>query len=142
MARARPPRPNGALGIRSLCQAGLPNTGPRGGCGCALQNRRVLSYTIDMALTWSDSADKHGVAREDALHAIANAVYVETEFDDPRPPHNLRPHLYIGPPRRPGGPLLEVMVEVRPPRGLHIFHVMEARPKHLARMNPEEGDGD
>ena len=107
-----------------------------------MHNRALLSYTFDMALTWSASADKHGVAREDALHAIANAVYVETEFDDPRPPNNLRPHLYIGPPRRPGGPLLEVMVELRPPRGLHIFHVMEARPKHLARMNPEDGDGD
>lgn len=93
-----------------------------------------------MALTWSDSAGKHGVAPEDALHTIANAVCVETEFDEPRPPNNVRPTLYIGPPRRLGGPLLEVMVEVRPPRGLHIFHVMQARPKHLARMNEETND--
>jgi hypothetical protein len=34
------------------------------------------------------------------------------------------------------------MVEVRPPRGLHVFHVMPARPKHLARMNEEEDDSD
>lgn len=67
---------------------------------------------------------------------------METEFDEPRPPSNLRPTLYIGPPRRLGGPLLEVMVEVRPPRGLHIFHVMEARPKHLARINEETNDDD
>jgi hypothetical protein len=93
-------------------------------------------------VTWSDSADKHGVAHEDALHAITHAVYVETDFDEPRPPSNVRPHLYIGPPRQLGGPLLEVMVEVRPPRGLHVFHVMPARPKHLARMNEEEDDSD
>ncbi len=93
-------------------------------------------------MTWSDSADKHGVAHEDALHAIAHAVYVETDFDEPRPPSNVRPHLYIGPPWQLGGPLLEVMVEVRPPRGLHVFHVMPARPKHLARMNEEEDNSD
>ena len=89
-----------------------------------------------MALTWADTADKHGVPHEDAVHAIANAVYVEAEFDEPRPPSTVRPHLYIGPPRQMGGPLLEVMVEIRPPRGMHVFHVMQARPKHLARMNP------
>lgn len=91
-------------------------------------------------MTWSASADKHGVNREDALHAIANALYVETDFEEPRPPNPLRPTLYIGPPRRLGGPLLEVMLEVRPPRGLHIFHVMQARPKHLARMTEESDD--
>jgi hypothetical protein len=94
-----------------------------------------------MGVTWARSADKHGIAHEDALHAIANAVYVEEEFDDPRPPNDIRPHLYIGPQRRRGAPLLEVMVEVRPPRGLHIFHVMEARQKHLERMEVT-GDAD
>ncbi len=74
------------------------------------------------------------------MHAIAHAIYVETEFDEPRPPSTVRPHLYIGPPRRLGGALLEVMVEIRPPRGLHVFHVMEARPQHLARMNEEDSD--
>ena len=52
-----------------------------------------------MAVTWAASAAKHGVAREDALHAIANAVYFEEEFDDPRPPSNVAPDLYIGPQR-------------------------------------------
>jgi hypothetical protein len=45
-----------------------------------------------------------------------------------------RPTLFIGPPRQLGGALLEVMVEVTPPRDLHVFHVMVARPKHLDRM--------
>lgn len=101
-----------------------------------------MHYTIAVALTWSDSAAKHGIDREDALHAIANAIYVETEFDEPRPPSSVRPTLYIGPPRRDGDPLLEVMLEVRPPRGLHIFHVMQARPKHLARIDEETNDDD
>lgn len=74
------------------------------------------------------------------MYAIANAVYVEDEFDDPRPPSSIRPHLFIGPQRQPGAPLLEVMVEVRPPRGLHVFHVMPARTKHLDRMKETSHD--
>jgi hypothetical protein len=90
-----------------------------------------------VAITWAPSADKHGIDREDALYAIMNAYYVEREFDDPRPPGTVRPTLFIGPPRQLGGPLLEVMVEVTPPRDLHIFHVMVARSKHLERMEEE-----
>lgn len=93
-----------------------------------------------MALTWADSAFKHQIDPDDAMHAIVNAVYVEVDFDEPRPPSQVRPTLYIGPQRAPGAPLLEVMVEIRPPRGMHVFHVMEAREKHLARM--EETDDD
>jgi hypothetical protein len=87
-----------------------------------------------VSVTWAESADKHGIPPEDALHAIGNAYYVESEFDEPRIPGRVRPTLFIGPPRQPGAPLLEVMVEVVPPRGLHIFHVMIARQKHLDRM--------
>jgi hypothetical protein len=90
-----------------------------------------------MAITWAPSADKHGIDREDALHAIMNAYYVEAEFDEPRPPATVRPTLFIGPPRQLGGALLEVMVEISPPRDLHVFPVMVARGKHLERM--EEG---
>lgn len=72
--------------------------------------------------------------REDALHAIGNAYYVESEFDEPRVPGRVSPILSIGPPRQPGGALLEVMVEVVPPRDLHVFRFMIARQKHLDRM--------
>lgn len=99
-----------------------------------------MEYTTWVAVTWAASADKHGIPPEDALHAIANGVYFEEDFDDPRPPSTLRPHLYIGPQRAAGAPLLEVMLEVRPPRGLHIFHVMPARPKHLARMKETDDE--
>ena len=100
----------------------------------------VVEYITGVGVTWAASAAKHGVPREDALHAIAHAVYVELDFDEPRSPSTVRPHLYIGPQRDPSAPLLEVMVEVRPPRGLHVFHVMPARTKHLARMDLQEGD--
>jgi len=86
-----------------------------------------------MAITWANSADKHGIEHEDALHAIANAYYVE-RFDEPRVPGRVRPTLFLGPPRQLGGPLLEVMVEMTPPRDIHVFHVMQARQKHLDRM--------
>ena len=88
-----------------------------------------------MAVGWAGSADKHGVDRADALHAIENAYYVEQEFDEPRPPGMTKPWLFIGPPRALGEPLLEVMVEVTPPRDLVIFHVMQARQKHIDRMS-------
>jgi hypothetical protein len=87
-----------------------------------------------VAITWAVSADKHGIPHEDALHAIANAYYVEREFEEPRIPGHVRPTLFIGPPRQLGGALLEVMVELVEPRDIHVFHVMPARPKHLERM--------
>ncbi len=90
-----------------------------------------------MAITWSDSADKHEVPREDALHAIMNPYFHRSGFDEPRVPGGVRPDLFIGPPRQSGGPLLEVMVEMLPPRGVHVFHVMVARPKHLALMEEQ-----
>lgn len=88
-------------------------------------------------VTWSDSADKHGISRDDAMHAMANAYHREEEFQEPREPGRTRPTLYIGPPRQLGGPLLEVLAELRPPRGMHVFHVMIARPKMLARMKEQ-----
>lgn len=95
---------------------------------------RLCSTLVPVAVTWSASADKHGIAHEDALYAISHAHFVESEFGEPRIPGRVRPTLFIGPPRQLGGPLLEVMVEVAPPRSLHIFHVMIARQKHLDRM--------
>lgn len=87
---------------------------------------------------WADSADKHGIDHEDALHAMMHACYVEQEFDGPRPPANRRPTLYIGPPRQLGGPLLEVMAVLTPPRDVFVFHVMLARPKMLELMREEQ----
>ena len=88
-----------------------------------------------MAILWAESADRHGVPHDAAMHAIVHAVYVDEQFDEPRVPGRIRPTLFIGPATAArGAPLLEVMVEVTPPRDLFIFHVMQARPKHLNRM--------
>ena len=72
-----------------------------------------------VGVTWSAAADKHGIAHEDAPHPMVNALYVETAFDEPRPPATIRSTLDIGPQRRRGAPLLEVMVEATPPRAVH-----------------------
>ncbi|OAK53997.1 hypothetical protein [Rhodococcoides kyotonense] len=88
-----------------------------------------------MGIEWTVSADKHEIDRADALYAMENAVYFEEEFDEPRVPGHAKPTLFIGPPRMLGGPLLEVMVEMIPPRRMVVFHVMEAQQKHLERMD-------
>jgi hypothetical protein len=75
---------------------------------------------------WAASAAKHGIAREDALHAIVHAVDHVASFDEPRVPGRNRPDLFIGP-TRDRSQMLEVMVEVSPPARVYVFHVMEAR---------------
>jgi len=67
-----------------------------------------------------------------------NACYVQQEFDEPRPPANRRPTLYIGPPRQLGGPLLEVMAVLTRPRDMFVFHVMHARPKTLELLEEDD----
>lgn len=89
-------------------------------------------------IEWADSADRHGVDRAETLNAILNHWWHEAEFDEPRVHGGIRPDLYIGPSSRLGGPLLEVMLEVRPNGSLFIFHAMEARPKMLALFIREE----
>lgn len=93
-----------------------------------------------MAIRWTGSADKHGIAHEDALHAMLNHYLVVEEFDDPRVEGASRPDLYIGPPRQLGGELLEVMAERVAPRDVVIFHVMIARAKFLDLLNDDEGE--
>ena len=85
-----------------------------------------------MAIRWARSADRHGIDREDAKYAIANRVYWLRDFDEPRIEGGKRPDLFIGP-ARDGKQLLEVMAEVTPPRDFFIFHVMNARPKIIAK---------
>jgi hypothetical protein len=83
-----------------------------------------------MGIAWTNSADKHGVDREDALHAILNYIYRVQEFDEPRIDTPNRPDLFIGP-TKDRRTILEVMAVITPPDGILIFHVMEARRKIL-----------
>ncbi len=97
-----------------------------------------MFYTSGVAIRWTDSADKHGVAHEDALHAMLNHYLYVAEFDVPRVEGVGRPDLYVGPPRQLGGDLIEVMVERVPPRDVVIFHVMIARQKFLELLDEGE----
>ena len=83
-----------------------------------------------MGIRWADSADKHGIDREDALNAILNQIYRIEEFDEPRVAGGSRPDLFIGP-SRDRRMILEVMAVVTPPNDILVFHVMEARRKIL-----------
>jgi len=74
-------------------------------CSVVWDTTPVVSYTTDVAIRWAESASKHGISHDEALHAIQNAHYVEQEFDEPRIPGRMRPTLFIGPSRL-GGPLL------------------------------------
>jgi hypothetical protein len=60
---------------------------------------------MQVAIRWADSADGHGIDHQDAMHAIGNAVYREDDFDEPRPPADIRPTLFIGP-RADGGSVM------------------------------------
>lgn len=83
-----------------------------------------------MAIRWADSADKHGIDREDALNAILNQIYHVQQFDEPRVDTGMRPDLFIGP-SRDRRMILEVMAVITPPNDILVFHVMEARRKIL-----------
>jgi len=107
-------------------------------CSVLFDKTQVLSYNSSMAIRWTNSADKHDVAREDALHAMLNHYLYVAEFDEPRVEEAGRPDLYVGPPRQLGGDLIEVMVERIPPRDVVIFHVMIARQKFLDLLDERE----
>ena len=67
------------------------------------------------------SARKHGVADEEILHAIANALSVDEVDEDP-----IR-YLILGP--GTGGNLLEIVVLDRP-NGPCVIHAMKMREKY------------
>ena len=91
---------------------------------------QYYEYRMTMGLTWTPSADKHGIPREDALHAVLNFHFRIEKFDEPRARSVGRPHLFIGE-TRDGTMLLGVMAVLGPPDGFVIVHLMEAQPKIL-----------
>lgn len=88
-----------------------------------------------MAVNWTASASKHGIHRDEALYAIANAHAWYDDFGDPRPPHDRAPRLYIGPSRYG---TLEVLVEITPPADVLVFHVMPLRQSTSHAVGYEE----
>ena len=74
-----------------------------------------------------DSADKHGVPRADAVHAIVNATYTRNLGEGPKGGTKT---LFIGPAHAQTDREIEVVVEqYLDGRETDIFHVMELGPK-------------
>ena len=76
-----------------------------------------------MGVVWADSADKHGIPREEAMYAMTHAHRVIKRFAQPRV-GGTPPMLFIGPSRFG---TLEILATVRPPEDLWVFHVMRLR---------------
>lgn len=80
-------------------------------------------------LEWAPSADRHGVAHEDAAHAMTEGrAWFVARFDTSRVPGAPDPSLFVGY-ARDGVTLLEVMVVPEDPQTLVVYHVMVARPR-------------
>lgn len=85
-----------------------PNCGP------------FLWYSLCMPIEWTTSAGKHKVPREDVLYAIANATGSEELQGHPGETTTV----YVGHPHGQTDRYIEVIVAVRPPATLTIFHAM------------------
>jgi len=84
-----------------------------------------------MEIRWTTSSAKHGVRREDAVHAMLHPVHHVRPYGDSRVEGLSAPDLFIGPGQ--DGVLLEVMAAAESAtRTLWVFHVMVARPKTIA----------
>ncbi|MGC4176094.1 hypothetical protein [Demequina sp.] len=73
-----------------------------------------------MGVTWTASADKHGIPHDEALYSMAHAVHVAQDVRSA----GQSATLFIGPSRFG---TLEVLAEITPPDGVMIFHVMRLR---------------
>lgn len=83
----------------------------------------IKGCTEGVAITFTPSADKHGIAHADALHAMLNAK-VSVEVDGAAGEVTM---LYIGHPHPQTDRYLEVIAAMTPPREVKIFHCMELR---------------
>ena len=85
-----------------------------------------------MQMRWTESSAKHGIARDDVMHAMLKHRWFVAAFEASRVPGLADPDLYIGPTR--AGGLIEVMVSVDTAAGVvWVFYVMPARPKIIAK---------
>lgn len=74
-----------------------------------------------MGVEFKDSVDKHGIPREDTLHAMMNTE-VARELDGARPGEVRM--LYIGHSHNQTERYIEVIAAHRPPRTIVIHHSM------------------
>lgn len=73
-----------------------------------------------MPVQWASSADKHGVPHEDAIYAIAHAVGSEQLQGRPGEITTV----YVGHPHGQTDRYIEVIVALRQPSTMVVFHVM------------------
>lgn len=93
-----------------------------------------LWYDLFMAIDWTSSAAKHGISRDDALHAM---IHAEASDDlDGGTGEALR--VFVGHPHAQTERYIEVIAAVRPPRGLLVFHVMELSDLYRYLLNEGE----
>lgn len=82
---------------------------------------------------WAESADKHGIDRADAVHAMRNARILIEAFGPSRVEGGAPVNLYIGQTIDQTA-MLEVLAVVdRAAQSVYIFHVMPLRPSMYAR---------
>lgn len=73
-----------------------------------------------MGIEFTDSADRHGIPREETLYAMLHAEVTATV-----PGHAGETTLvYVGHPHGQTDRYLEVIAAITPPRGVTIFHSM------------------
>ncbi|WRS30791.1 hypothetical protein U6G28_03635 [Actinomycetaceae bacterium MB13-C1-2] len=89
-----------------------------------------------MPVEFKDSADKHRIPREDAIHAMVNAVASEQVEGEPGEVTTV----YVGHPHPQTERYIEVIVALRPPRTLTVFHVqpLSDRYRHLLYGGSEQ----
>ena len=81
----------------------------------------ILWYTFLVEIVFTESAGRHGFTREDAIHAITNAVgsgEIEGHGGE-------ETHAFVGRPHPQADRYIEVLVGKSARGDLRIFHVME-----------------
>lgn len=98
---------------------------------------RVLVFcTAEITFASTGLADKHGIPRADAVHAVRNPLIWVRDFDEPRI-DGPRPHLFIGHDRS-GENLREVMGNWLTSGDLELFHLMHLREKTRERVRTSQ----
>ena len=94
-----------------------------------------------MAAKWPRSSAKHGISREDALFAIANAIFTSDNVSKAGSASASSRagtrRLFIGHPYFQARELIEVLVESRPNGDVVIYHVMALGSKYRRQMEDE-----